>query len=61
MCTIEFSYFTDFTRCFIDYMKLLHLGIEEVEILRQGYEAMEKLFGRRFFLSKALRIMAKME
>ena len=64
VCTIEFSYFTDFTRCFIDSMKLLHLGIEEVEILRHGYEVMEKIFGRRFFSPKALekkiRIMAKM-
>ena len=65
MCTIEFSYFTDFTRCFIDSMKLLHLGIEEVEILRHGYEVMEKLFGRRSFYQKHLkgkiRIMAKIE
>ena len=55
MCTIEFSYFTDFTRCFIDSMKLLHLGIEEVEILRHGYEAMEKIFGRRSFYQKHLK------
>ena len=43
-------------------MKLLHLGIEEVEILRHGYEVMEKIFDRIFFLWKALegkiRIMA---
>ena len=55
MCTIEFSYFTDFTRCFIDSMILLHLGIEEVEILRHGYEALEKIFGRRSFYQKHLK------
>ena len=36
-------------------MILLHLGIEEVEILRHGYEALEKIFGRRSFYQKHLK------
>ena len=36
-------------------MKLLHLGIEEVEILRDGYEVMGKYSVEVFFYQKHLK------